>query len=529
MNPFVGKTYAESISYIAERHGGRTALIFEGRRHTFADIKREANAASRKLAALGLQPGDTIALWCTNRPEFAWVWLGASQMGLVTVILNTRLKREEFVYQIAQSDSRAVVAPGPGAFRDFLGELADVPPDRFPRLRHVIALDSPGPGRPDAVDWTALPDDGPLPAMETDPGKPALIAYSSGTTAQPKGAVLSHCIWRKAYDGGTYLDLGPDERLFLSVPLFGVLGCLNGLLTFWAHGASIVLEQRFEADSCLRALCDLRCTMMHLLPSMLDRLSVHPDFDPTAFPQLRGGVILSSDPAVMERATRELDAPGFITGYGLTESTGLVARCRWDQPLAVRTACQGWPLPDCHLRIVEPESGQDMPAGEPGEIWIGGYSVMLGYYNKPEETARAITPDGWLRSGDMGYLREDGAVVFLRRLKDGYKHKGFNVSTPEVEAAIQEHPGVAAAAVVGVPDPQAGEIGVAYIVAAEDSDLDEADVLVFLKDRLSSFKLPVHVFVVESFPLTSGTGKVQKFKLREDAIGRLRREAPAAG
>jgi acyl-CoA synthetase (AMP-forming)/AMP-acid ligase II len=445
------------------------------------------------------------------------------------VILNTRLKPEEFVYQIAQSDSRAVVVPGPGAFRDFLGELAQVPRARLPHLRHVIALDPAGPDRPEALDWTALPADVAMPAVETDPGKPGLIAYSSGTTAQPKGAVLSHCIWRKAYDGGTYLDLGPDDRLFLSVPLFGVLGCLNGLLTFWAHGASIVLAERFEASACLRALRDLRCTMMHLLPSMLERLTAHPEFDPGTFPQLRGGVILSSNPAVMERATRALDAPGFITGYGLTESTGLVARCRWDHPLSVRTACQGWPLPDCHLRVVDPDTGRDRPVGEPGEIWIGGYSVMLGYYNKPEETARAITPDGWLRSGDLGYLRPDGAIVFLRRLKDGYKHKGFNVSTPEVEAALLEHPDVAAAAVVGVPDPDAGEVGIAYVVPGDGRTLDAAELLRFLGERLASFKVPAHLFAVDAFPLTSGTGKVQKFKLREDAIERLRRTTPAVG
>lgn len=542
MNPFAGKTYAEAIAWIAERYGDRTALIFGHERYTFADLKREADAASRKFAALGLKPGDTVGLWCPNRPDFAWAWFGASQMGLVTVILNTRLKRDEFVYQIAQSDSRAVLLPGPGAFRDFLGELAEVCPalageDRaeananpcpeiFPRLRHVVALDPPGAQWGNVVDWTALQGAETLPPMERDPGKAALIAYSSGTTARPKGAMLSHCIWRKAYDGGTYLDLGPEERLFLSVPLFGVLGCLNGLLAFWSHGASIVLEPRFEVDRCLTALREQGCTMIHLLPSMIEEMCAHPGFDPSDFPQLRGGVILSSDPAVLERATTEFQAPGFLTGYGLTESTGLLTRCRWDDPLSVRMSCQGWPLPDCVLRVVDPETGEDLPVGEPGEIWVGGYSVMLGYYGKREETERAITPDGWLRSGDLGYLQADGSIKFLRRLKDGYKHKGFNVSTPEVEAAITEHAGVAEAAVVGVPDPRAGEVGVAFVVPAGDGTVGEGDVLAFLGERISSYKVPARVFVVDSFPRTSGTGKVRKGELREEALARMGADGP---
>jgi acyl-CoA synthetase (AMP-forming)/AMP-acid ligase II len=280
------------------------------------------------------------------------------------------------------------------------------------------------------------------------------------------------------------------------------------------------MDERFDVDACLSALENERCTALHMLPAMIDALIAHPRF-PDARLKLRTGVVLSSDPAVLRRAAEELGVPGVVTGYGLTESTGLVTRCRWDEPLETRFTTQGKPLPDCPIRVVDPDTGQDLPAGEAGEIWIGGYSVMPGYYNKPEETKRSITPDGWLRSGDLGILDREGRVTFLRRVKDGYKHKGFNVSTPEVERVAAQHPDVAQIAVVGVPDRRDGEVGVAFVipragVAFEPNALNE-----FLAPRLASFKLPAHVFVVDAFPVTGGTEKIQKFKLRDVAIERL--------
>jgi fatty-acyl-CoA synthase len=304
------------------------------------------------------------------------------------------------------------------------------------------------------------------------------------------------------------------------VPLFGVLGSLNGVLSFWSHGARIVLDERFDVDACLTALKDERCTAIHLLPAMIDALVGHPDF-PGAKLKLRTGVVLSSDPVILRRAAEELGVPGVVTGYGLTESTGLVTRCRWDDPIETRFATQGKPLPDCPIRVVDPDTGKDVARGAEGEIWIGGYSVMPGYYNKPEETTKSITQDGWLRSGDLGILHADGSVKFLRRVKDGYKHKGFNVSTPEVERVASEHPDVAQVAVVGVPDPLHGEVGVAFVIPRSGAKLEPQAISDYLAPRLASFKLPAHVFIVDAFPVTGGTEKIQKFKLRDIALQRL--------
>jgi acyl-CoA synthetase (AMP-forming)/AMP-acid ligase II len=529
MNPFAGKTYGEAIGYLAETFGNREALQFEGRSYSFADIKQQADQAAARLAALGLPPGSKIAIWMPNRPEFIWYWFGAVQAGLVAVFLNTRLRRDEFVYQIAQSDSAVVIVPGRPAFRDFLGELVECCPElatrpagqlnsrQFPSLRAVVVCDQPAKQMPGVLDWSSATSL-PAPQSGDDPDAPALIAYSSGTTALPKGAMLSHCIWRKAYDGGTFLGLSDADCLYLCVPLFGVLGSLNGILTFWSHGARIILNERFDVDHCLPALVEERCTAIHLLPAMIDALIAHPQFASANLERLRTGVVLSSDPAILRRAALELGVGGIVTGFGLTETTGLVTRCRWDEPLENRLASQGRPLPDCYIRVVDPETGADLPHGGEGEIWIGGYSVMLGYYNKPEETARTITGDGWLRSGDLGVLNPDGTLKFLRRIKDGYKHKGFNVSTPEVERVAAQYPGVAAVAVVGIPDPRHGEVGVAFVIPRKDAEFSSDAFLAFLGERLASFKMPAHVFAVDAFPVTGGTEKIQKFELRNMAL-----------
>lgn len=539
-HPYLGLTYWQALDRLASLWPDREALVFGGRRWTFGDVRAEVHRASARLAALGLEPGDKVALWMPNRPEFLWNWFGASQMGLVAVFLNTRLRRDEFVYQIAQSDARIVVVPGGGAFRDFLGELVDVcpelrasPPGRlasrqFPALIAVACCDPPPPGLSGVLDWSqSVPDDLPLPPPASDPDEAALIAFSSGTTALPKGAMLTHCIWRKAYDGGLRMGLSTDDGLYLCVPLFGVLGSLNGILMFWTHGAKVVLDERFDVERALSTLAREQLTAMHLLPSMIYQMIEHPRFAEFDLHRLRCGVVLSNDPVVLRDAAQRLGMRGVVTGYGLTESTGLVTRVNWTDPLETRFDTQGTPLPDCPIRVVDPETLRDCPPGEQGEIWIGGYSVMRGYYNKPEETRAAITSDGWLRSGDAGYLTAEGAVVFQQRLKDGYKHKGFNVSTPEVESVASRHPAVQTIAVVGVPHARWGEIGIAFVIPKSGEQFDAVTFLDYLRVRLAAFKVPDRVFVVESFPLTGGTDKVQKFKLKARAIQLLGNQ-PAA-
>jgi acyl-CoA synthetase (AMP-forming)/AMP-acid ligase II len=523
MNPFIGLTVGRSLRLLAAQFGAREALVFGGRRWTFGQVVEEVDRAAARLGTLGLAPGDKVALWLPNRPEFLWYWLAAGQIGLVAVMLNTRLKHDEAAYQLAQSDSRAAIVPGAGAFRDFIGEVTRMRSE-LPKLVHVLAIDRLAQPVAGVIDWSGSPPPGlPQPPHAEEPDDPVLIAYSSGTTALPKGAMLTHCLFRKAWDHGPRFAQTPDDRLYLCVPLFGILSAVNGVLTFWSRGSAVVLSERFEAREALRTLQDERCTAVYLLPLMIDQMLADPAFSSFDLSRLRTGIVVSVDPAVLRRAAEDLGMRGLFTSYGMTETSSAVTRTRYDDPLEVRTTSHGMTLPDIEVRIADPDTDQPLADGGFGEIQVRGYCVMKGYYNKPEETQRSFSRDGWFKSGDGGFRRPDGNFQFQRRLKDGYKFNGFNVSTPEVEAAIQQHPGILAAAVLGLPDRSHGEVGAAFVILREDSGpLRPDDIVEFLKPRIASYKLPRHVFVVAEFPLTAGTGKVQKFKLRalaEEQLG----------
>lgn len=533
-NPFTGLSYAASISEIVRRHGDREALIFRQQRYTFHDLQRQANLMSARFAELGLKCGDHVSILLPNRPEFLWCWLGAAQMGLVVVMINTRLKGDEIAYQLDQSDSCAVIVPGEGAFRDFISEVAELAPalrwgkpgelgsGRLPKLRWVIALDRPDGSYSGVTDWSEPADSRlPLPPMMEDVNSPGIIGYSSGTTALPKGAVLSHQIWRKAWDIGTPVEFTENDCLYMAIPLFGSMATMNGAMTLWVRGAKVVLGEQFDAGACLRDIEGERVTVMHLLPPIVRQLLDHPDFAKRDRSSLRVGYVLSIDPDILDAVSDGLGIPGMMTGYGLTETSTVLTRNRWDDPREVRHATQGRPLPDIEVSIMDPDSGRPLPAGATGEIWARGYCNMLEYYNKPEETARTLTPDGWLRTGDLGFFREDGRLVFVGRHGEGYKSRGFNVAPAEIEHAINARPEVEASAVVGIPWPGENDIGVAYVKLRPGRKMAADALLSELKGRLASYKLPRHIFFVDEFPLTSGTGKIQKFKLREDAAERL--------
>jgi len=533
-NPFIGRTYAQSLADIAARFSSRDALVFRDRRYSFADLKAEADRVSARLAELGLGRGDKIAILMPNRPEFLFTWLGAAQMGMTAVMINTRLRPDEIAYQLAQSEADAICIPGAGAFRDFVEEIAQLAPalrdgtpgavgsETLPDLRWVIVADPPPEGYSGLVDWSGPAPCGlPLPPMEDDLDRPGIIAYSSGTTALPKGAMIGHHVWRKGWDIGIRVDFDERDCLYMAIPLFGSMATMNGVLPFWTRGGKVVLGEQFDPGACLAAIEREKVTAMHLLPPTVAQLAEHPDLHRRDTSSLRIGFVLSIAPDVLDKVADVLGVPGVMTGYGLTETTTVLTRNRWDDPRALRHSTQGYALPDIELKIVDPDTLADMPADTQGEIWSRGYCNMLGYYNKPEETARALRDDGWLRTGDLGRLDEPGRLTFTGRLGDGYKSRGFNVAPEEIEYAIAAIDGVAQCAVVGVPHGNDDTVGIAYVVAKAGAALDGADILARLRPRLASYKMPERVYIVEALPLTSGTGKVQKFKLRADAVARL--------
>lgn len=531
MNDFAGKTYAQSLALLAQRFGAREALVFEGQRYSFADLRDQADRASARFLELGLKPGDKVSLWMSNCPEYLWCWLGASQIGLVTVMLNTRLRADEVAYQIRQSDSRAIIVPAHSDARDFLGDLAGLCPElvtsvpgalqcaAFPELRWVLTIGASERYRGVAT-WAPARPAADLP-YEQDPDAPAMIAYSSGTTALPKGVMLKHHVWRKAADHGDRFGQSADDRLYLCVPLFGIFANVNGAMTYWARGSCVVLAERFEAGLALRTIQDERCTSMHLLPAMVQQMLAHPDRARLDIATLRTGIVISMDPEVVRAAATELGMRDLVTSYGLTETSSAVTRTSFRDPLEVRLTTHGRPFPDIEVRIADPQTNATLPDGETGEIQVRGYCIMAGYYKMPEATAAAFSADGWYKTGDLGCFLPDGNLRFTARLKDVFKHKGFNVSAAEVEEVVVKHPAVANAAVLGLPHPSHGEVGAAFVTLRPGQSLTQDDLIGFVRPRLASYKVPAHVFVIDELPVTGGTGKVQKHRLRELALTRL--------
>ena len=528
MNEFAGLTYGRSIATIAERYPDRNALIFHGRRWSFREARLEIDRASARLGSLGLQRQDKVGIWMPNRPEAIWYWMGAAQMGCVAVFFNTRLTQDEIAYQLVQSDTRVLLVAGPDGHRDYLADIATLCPEleaaapgalrcsALPELRHVISVDRPSSVATGVHDWSRQPSsEPPLPPMETDLHAPATIIYSSGTTALPKGVVLTHVVWRKAFDHGLRFDQTEEDRLWLCMPLFGIMANVNGVLTFWTHGSSIVLEDRFEPRAALQTIQDEGCTTAYLMPVMLEKILAQPDFKSFDLTRLRTGTVVTNDPDVMARAVNELGMRGLYSTYGMSELSSVVLRSSSSDTLDVKQHSHGRPMPDIEVRVADPDSNERLPPGGEGEIQIRGYNVMPGYYKKPAETAAAFTSDGWFKTGDAGIERDDGNFRFISRLKDGYKYNGFNVSTLEVEAALRRHPDIAAAAVVGVPDPTSGELGIAFVVAREGRTIDGRAVTEFLKPVLAAYKRPQRIVVLGELPLTAGTGKVQTRRLKD--------------
>lgn len=523
MNPFIGKSCGQALDLITNRFADREALVFADRRWSYRDVGIEVERAARRLGSLGLPPGAHVAIWLPNRPELLWYWLAAASHGLVAVLLNTRLAREEAAYQIRQSHAAALIIPGAGSFRDFAGDLALA--GDFPDLATIITLDKPPAGHDTLTNWSKPADEadtGPPPPQVSDPDQPCTILYSSGTTALPKGILLTHHLWRKAFDGAARMGVGADDKMYLCVPLFGIMALVNGLLSLWVRGGSVILEERFEAGACLATLVRENTTGILLVPTMVRAILTHPDL-PTTRHRLRFGGAVTSDVAELKEIAARLGLRDLINSYGMTETGGVAVRTRFTEPLDDRLATHGPPMPGIAVQIIDPEDSNDPPAplppGSEGEILIRGYSITPGYYDQPDDTAAAFTRDGWFRTGDRGRLDRQGRLTYLGRLKDGYKHKGFNVSTAEVEVVIARHPAVTEVKVVGLPHPLHGAVGAAFVVARRPLDQGELDD--FLRPLLAGFKRPAHLFTLDHLPTTAGTGKVQIAALLELAQARL--------
>jgi fatty-acyl-CoA synthase len=532
-------TMGTLVDRAAARFGAREALCYEGRRWSFADLKRETDRVAKGLLALGIQPGEKVSLWMPNRPEWIFSLFAVMKIGAILVPINTRFRTDDLEYVVRQSNSTTLLMvdrSGPVRYVDMVAELCpdldQAAPDavsatRLPDLKRIVVLgESQFRGTHTWADLLAHAEHTPDAALEArqravNPDETALIMYTSGTTGFPKGVMHCHNILRNVTDEANRMGVTPRDVILIYLPLFHVFGLYEGPLMIMVTGARMVLTTLFDPAEALGLIARERATMLHGFDTHFHELMNHPTCATTDLRSLRTGLLAagmaSSEPVA--RMAQRLLCPT-LTGWGMTE-VGVAALLSFlDSSEDDRCLGSGWPLPGHDFKVIDPTTGQSLPPGTMGELCTRGYAVMQGYYKKPEETAKAIDAEGWLHTGDMAIQGEDGMVRFLGRYKEILKVGGENVDPVEVEAFLLQHPAVNQVKIVGVPDARLNEVGAACVVLNPGASVTATDLMEFCRGRLASFKIPRHVLFVKEYPMTS-SGKVQKFRLREVALEAL--------
>ncbi len=529
----MSETLGAFLDAVARRAPEREAVACAPRdvvttRMTWAELRRASRVAARKLVLAGVGKGTRVGFLCGNRAEWLPIAFGALRVGAVLVPFSTLWKREEIAYALTHADVRILLTRSGFLKHDYLATIRDIVPEidraapgrlyapSAPALRRVVLLDGDL-GRTDR--WDALPsalDDRILDGLEAavSPTDVATIFFTSGTTAQAKAVVHTHAaLTTSGRRVGECLGVGPDDAWWGHMPLFWSGGFVIGALATMAGGGRIVLQEQVDAGAALTLLEAERCTIMagwHQAGPLLD----HPDFGKHRLALSKG----SNHPLAERLLGPDHRAVGM---YGMSETATCVACARWDDPVTVRRETFGRPLDGMVLRIVDPETGAEAPPGTPGEIFVKGPTLMEGYYRVPR--AQTFGADGFFKTGDLGYLDADGCLHFATRLKDVIKTAGVNVAAVEVEEALQKHPAVKAAHVVGVPHETRGENVAAFVVPHAGQTADEATLIAFCREGLASYKVPRHLFVIDEAAVPrTGTGKIEKPALRREAERRLK-------
>jgi acyl-CoA synthetase (AMP-forming)/AMP-acid ligase II len=502
----------------AQRFGDAEAIVDGDARITYRELGEAATSAGRAFVALGVEPGDRVAIWAPNMHEWVVALLGLHSAGAVLVPLNTRYKGTEAAFILRKSRARLLLTVNGFLGTDYPSMLdgADLPD-----LDQIVLLRGDEPG---ALTWADfLAKGGDIPASAIDERIGALgsddtsdILFTSGTTGAPKGVVCTHGQSLRAFaDWAEVVGLRPGDRYLLVNPMFHAFGYKAGILASLMTGATIVPLPVFDVDAVLRTIPAERVTMVPGPPTLYQSLLAHPGLGDADLGSLRlavtGAAVIPVE--LVKRMRDELGFETVITGYGLTEANGIATMCRFDDDIETIATTSGRAIPGVEVRVVDDE-GKELPAGEPGEVVVRGYNVTQGYFEEPGETAAAIDPDGWLHTGDIGVMDERGYLRITDRKKDMFIVGGFNAYPAEIESLLLAHPAIAQAAVVGVPDERLGEVGVAYVVLCAGATVDELQA--WARDHMANYKVPRRIEIVDALPLNA-SGKVLKYELRERA------------
>jgi fatty-acyl-CoA synthase len=536
---YVKRTFGSLVDDMATRFGAREALVFGEERYTFAEVRERVDAVARGLIRLGIEPGDHVALWLMNRPEWIFCLFALARIGAVQVPVNTRFRTRDLAYLLQQSDARYLIAHDVSGPIDYLGMIREVvklparghvvaDPD-YPELRRVVVLGRPG--HAGCVGWDAVLEAGAAidqatvaaRAAAVDPDQPVFIMYTSGTTGFPKGVMHNHVMLRLVETRAFRLAITENDTILNYLPLFHLFSYSEAALMSMLTGARQILMETFDPEASIRLVEREQVSILHGFETHLKDLSDAQERLRRDVSSLRCGIFacgMQSSAPICRRATEVLAPMVSITAYGMSEMGAGTLIGSLGDTLEQRAESSGYVAPGYECRIVDPATGAEQPVGVPGEIVFKGYGMMMGYYKKPEETAASYDADGWFRTGDTGVRRPDGYVRFLGRYKDMLKVGGENVDPMEVEGLLLALPGVQQVAVVGCPDPRLTEVPVAFVQRRGDSALGEREVIDYCRGKVATFKIPRHVIFIDAMPMTA-SGKIRKVELRETARTRF--------
>ena len=507
-------------------------------RWTYGEFNERTDNLARGLLAIGMKPGDHLGVWARNIPDWLTFMYATAKVGIVMVTVNPVYKSHELDYVLKASDMKALCVIDAYRDVDYLQIIRDLVPEsltqqrghltskNYPKLENLIYM---GPEKhrgfysvPELILLGEhMPDDALAKVeAEFDNNDVVMMQYTSGTTGFPKGVMLTH---RNILNNGFYIGegqkLGPDDRVTLPVPFFHCFGCVLGVMAVLTHRTTMIIVEDFSASLVLQAIHKERATAIYGVPTMFIAELNHPDFDKYDLTSLRTGIMAGSPcpPETMREVMERMHATEITICYGLTETSPVFLQTTVDDDIVHKCETVGRKHEPVLVKIVDPDTGRICGVDEPGEICCKGYNVMKGYYKMPEETAKVLDEEGYLHSGDLGTVDEDGYYRVTGRVKDMIIRGGENIYPLEVENFLLTMPGVLDAQVVGIPDERLGEIVGAFIrTRPGHEDMTEEDVREYAIARIARYKVPKRVFFIDEFPMTPSM-KVQKFKLREMA------------
>jgi fatty-acyl-CoA synthase len=510
--PLWEKTIGQVLDQTVERWGDCLALVscHQSRRYSWRELRDLADCVARGLWSLGIRPGDRVGLWSTNCVEWVMLHLGCARAGAILVNVNPAYRTHDLAFTLCKSRMKALFLWERDGRAEYAQILAEAACGQSLQLEHVIEFGTRA--------WEEFIQAKCDAKVEIRPEDVANIQYTSGTTGVPKGVMLTH---RNQVNNGKLLAQGMHyterDRICVPLPMYHCFGCVIGTMSALASGAAIVLPNwTFDARATLQAVEVEQVTSLYGVPAMFIAELSLPEFNKFNLTSLRTGMMAGAPcpVEVMKRVICEMHCSELTIGYGQTESTPVVTMSAPDDPVEHRVSTIGKALPCTEMKIVSPLDDSIVPAGEQGEVCARGYMVMKGYDDEPEATARAVDCEGWLHTGDLGVMREDGYIHLTGRAKDMIIRGGENVYPREVEEFLYTHPKVAEAQVVGIPDECLGEIVLAWLRLKSGVKATEEEIHTFCEGRIAYFKIPQFIRFVDDFPMTV-TGKIQKFKIRD--------------